>query len=143
MEKYYTQEECIAALEAAKHTLNSRGEFLYGYKDCISLALEYDKNLRLYSKYEDIIDFTWGSITEFLNQLRRKKMTLEDFAVAGDYEVITNNRPKVGDVAYYKGIAVCDLIGWVSVDEKLGVKRFKPRMPLERGFSLIVRPLRR
>lgn len=142
MEKYYTQEERIAALEAAKKTLDSRGDFKYGHKDCISLALEYDKNLREHSSYPDLIDFTWESIPDFLNQLRKKGMNLEDFAKAGNYKVITDNRPKVGDVAYYKGIAVCDHIGWVSVDETYGVKRFRPLLPLERGFSLIVRPLR-
>lgn len=147
MEKYYTQEECIAALKAATNTINQRAAsssaYKRGYNDCMAFLAEYDKELRKVSKVEDFLDFEWKTTKEFMVKLARKEASLASMAQYCGYETVSNKRPQVGDIGFFKGATVTDGNFWYSPKEdNSGVAKMKQQMFLERHFLIIARPIR-
>ena len=147
-EKYYTEEELSGALQRAVQTINKLTEdcreYTRGTNDCFALLQVYDKELRgEKSKAQDPIQFSWNSTKEFLVKLARNGYNLEEYSRYCGYEVITNKRPKLGDIAFENGALLCDGSFWLSTsEENTGVRKVKQKMFIETQIRLIARPMR-
>ena len=144
---YYTEEEMAAALVRAREKLDGltalSTEYIRGENDCFAFFIAYDEELRGPSSVaKSLISFKWKSTREFLVKLIRSGFSIEEYAVACNYEIVLDKRPKLGDITFENGAMVNDGKFWVSTQENLkGTKQHRPVHFFERKASL-GRPLR-
>lgn len=143
---YYHLQDCVDALGSATEIINERTKgcesYTRGHNDCAALLIEYDKALRGGTSKADL-PFTWGNQKEFLVKLRRLGFTVEEYLKNCGYDVMTNKRPQVGDVAFARGAMIAGPKGWVSTTEtNEGVAVMRQLMYLEVRMSVIARPRR-
>lgn len=144
---YYSEEEISNALFNARKVIDSRTEkvteYTRNYNDCWALVKEYDKALRGTSLLD--INFDYKTHEEFFEKI---KYDLKELAEKAGYEIIKNERPKFGDIAYESlfGIGsamIADNSWWVSTCEKnSGTKNRRKLYYIERRLLLLARPLR-
>jgi hypothetical protein len=146
-EMYYTEKEMTTALQRACQTINhlteSCTEYTRNFNDCFALLAEYDLQLRGKSKARDVIDFEWNTTREFVYKLAKSGLTLEQFAIHCDYEIVRNKKPKLGDIAFKEGAMVNDGNSWMSTNENnTGCHKVKQSFFLELGIPVLARPIR-
>lgn len=144
---YYTEKEMSEALQRASLTIDSITARCENYtrnvNDCFALLAEYDLELRGESKARDYITFSWETNKGFLRGLAKEGYSLYDYAEHCGYEVINNNRPKLGDIAFADGAMINDGDFWVSTDEdNTGVRKARQAHFLERRLFVLARPKR-
>ena len=142
----YTQEELTEAINSATQTINDRTEacteYTRGTNDCAALLVAYDKALRGSSSKAEL-GFQWRNPRDFVVKLGRQGFTVASYLEHCGYEVVTNNRPKIGDVAFAGGAMIASPRGWISTSEdNEGVVHFKQLMFLEMNINIIARPKR-
>jgi hypothetical protein len=145
--KYYTEEEMIVALQRATRTINllteACTEYTRGTNDCFALLVEYDSELRGKSKARDYVKFRWKTTKEFVVKLARGGYSLSDYMEYCGYEIVTNKRPLLGDIAFEDGAMINDGDFWVSTTEtNKGVDRKRQTHFLERRVLVLARPIR-
>lgn len=145
--KYYTEEECLGALQRAKETINLKTEsckkYTRGINDCFALFAEYDLELRGKSKARDVLDFEWESTREFVRKLMGNGYGLKQYAEYCGYEVIPSKRPMLGDIAFEEGAMINDGKFWVSTKEdNSGCHNLRQSLFLERNILVLARPIR-
>ena len=84
--QYYSEEECLGALQRATDNINQLTnackEYTRGVNDCFALLANYDLELRGKSKARDYIDFQWNKPREFAVKLKRiKGYTVSDYLI--------------------------------------------------------------
>ena len=144
---YYDEKELTQALERARVKIDKiterTSEYTRGTNDCFALLIAYDEELRENSKARDLITFRWKSTREFMVNLARAGMTLEDYAVECGYEVISSKRPLLGDIAFGNSAMVNDGSFWVSTSEdNTGTRNVSQTLFLERHLKVLARPIR-
>tara|TARA_R110000787_G_scaffold2708_6_gene10485 strand:- start:1274 stop:1726 length:453 start_codon:yes stop_codon:yes gene_type:complete len=149
MEQYYTKEECSTALKAAEARINELTRFSLTYtrgvNDCFALLVEYDKRLRgSTSVARQHINFEWETTKDFVVKLHKVGFTVEQYLEFLGYEIVSNRRPLIGDVAFEQGgIIIAGPRGWVStLETNRGAAIKRPMTYLERHLKIIARPLR-
>jgi len=145
--KYYTEEEMTEALQRAIRTINllTEGckEYKRGINDCFALLAEYDEELRGSTKARDYIKFRWKTTREFVVRLSREGYSLSDYMEYCGYEIVTNKRPQLGDIAFENGAMIHNGDFWVSTNENnTGVHKTKQAHFLERKLVVLARPIR-
>ena len=143
---YYEESELLEALNKAKKELTRRTNeiksYNRGYNDCAAFLVLYDQYLKIESKAEEALTFHWNSVKEFIKGLKQKGFTVSQYFEYCGYELVTNKRPKLGDVAFENGAMISDGSFWVSTDEtNLGIKLRRQMMFVER-HCIIARPIR-
>jgi hypothetical protein len=146
MTEYYTEKECLEALNKATKTINditnTCKEYTRGLNDCFAFFAEYDLELRGHSKARDIIKTPWKSTREWTVKLLRAGYDIESYAEYCGYNIIANRRPLTGDISFEKGAMLCKNGFWVSTNENnTGVENRRQAMFLERSIP-IARPAR-
>ena len=146
MNKHYPTSECVKAIETATQVINKRTshctEYTRGHNDCAALLVEYDRALRG-NKSKAGFGFRWKTTREFVVKLAHTGFTVETYLEFIGYEIITNKRPLVGDVAFDKGGMIASPSGWISTKEtNEGVSVLKQVMFLDRKISIIARPIK-
>ena len=145
--KYYTEEECTAALQRATVTINKITEscenYTRGINDCFALLAEYDLELRGKSKARDHVKFRWKTTKEFVVKLAREGYSLSDYMEYCGYKIVTNKRPLLGDIAFENGAMINNGDFWVSTNENnTGVANTRQAHFLERRLPVLARPIR-
>lgn len=146
MDNYYTEAECTDAIVRATHTINELtkqcDQYTRGTNDCAAFLMEYDKALRG-SAAQSRLDFQWSNPREFLVKLGRQGFTVASYLEHCGYEIVKNNRPATGDVAFCGGAMIASPSGWLSTSEdNTGVSVAQQLMYLELKINIIARPLR-
>ena len=107
MVKYYSEQECLVALEHAKKLIASRkgrcSRIIRNYNCCYVLGQSYSDALRGMYEFGD----NWHSqLDDFLNtrgmEIRIQQRgfeTIEEFILHQGFEVVKDRKPKVGDLA--------------------------------------------
>ncbi len=150
MDFYYTENECVTAINKATQVINKRTEecltYTRGTNDCAALLVEYDTALRGGDTKSDIDftkDFQWSTPREFLVKLLRAGYTMASYFEHCGYKLIKNKRPIVGDVALLGGGMIASPKGWITTTEaNEGVVVAKQLMYLELNINIIARPIR-
>ena len=145
--KYYTEEEMTVALQRATRTINlsteACTEYTRGTNDCFALLVEYDSELRGKSKARDYVKFRWKTTKEFVVKLAREGYSLSDYMEYCGYEIVTNKRPLLGDIAFENGAMINNGDFWVSTNENnTGVNNTRQSHFLERRLLVLARPIR-
>ena len=145
--KYYTEEECRGALQRATNTINELTKrcenYTRGTNDCFALLAEYDKELRGSTKARDYINFQWKSTREFSIKLARQGYTLGQYMEYCGYQIIMNNKPLLGDIAFKQGAMINDGAFWVSTkDDNTGAQQVVQSHFLETNLVVLARPIR-
>lgn len=106
---YYTVEEMKVAIDKASEAIDSKSKevkkFTYGYNDCFSLLVEYDKALRgkENTKLNEFFK-TFGAYKnprEWLSNMKRVGFdNYKDLAIHSGYEPARQKKPKFGDIGY-------------------------------------------
>ena len=142
--EHYSQKQCHLALLTATDIINTRTKacptYTRGTNDCVALLAEYDRALRG-GKTKAHLKFEWISVRDFIVKLRRAGYTMPEYMKRCGYEIVTNNKPKTGDVAFEQGAMIAGLSGWISTTNE-GVAEKRQMMFLERRLSFIARPIR-
>ena len=114
-------DERDTAIAKAINELNKRAasstEYIRGHNDCLAFLFVYDEYLRGYSKARDYIDFEWKTTRGFFIQLLKSRKTLEDFANYCNYNVLRNEKPILGDIAFSDRAMIFDGDNWLSTNE--------------------------
>jgi hypothetical protein len=144
---YYTEKEMSEALQRASWTIDSITDRCENYtrnvNDCFALLAEYDLELRGESKARDFINFNWNTTEEFVRALWKQGYTLLQYMEYCGYQIIKNNRPLLGDIAFEDGAMINDGDFWVSTTEtNKGVDRKRQTHFLERRVLVLARPIR-
>jgi hypothetical protein len=145
--KYYSKEECLTALQRATRTINSLTEsctkYTRGTNCCFALLAEYDLELRGQSKARDEIDFEWSNTRQFVVKVARNGYTIPEYLEYCGYELLKNNKPQVGDVAFDDAAMIHGGVQWISTTEtNNGVQSVRQAFFLERHIAVLARPIR-
>ena len=149
---YYTDIQIKEALDKAKEVMNGRSGSLlghkYGYNDCWTFVIEYDKFLRGNSELPSL-DIKYKNHLDFEEQIEKTgHISLPDFIKNYKYEHVKNKRPRYGDVAYEltrdgSGTAmIADRKWWRTAKGTQGIVRGRLVKFYELAPILIARPLR-
>lgn len=142
----YLYTELIAAVKEAGDEITTRTSqvetYKRGFNDCFAFVMLYDEKLRGTTKSKDIVDFDWKNSRDFIVKLNRRGFSLSDFATYCGYDIITNGRPELGDIAFQDGSAM--IAGyenmWISTCEKNTGLTQRQMMFFERKLNLLCRP---
>lgn len=146
---YYTEQEVLVALNKAKDTLNSRqGEERWGYNDCWSLVVEYDKELRGDNKSLHTLNLKYNNHDEFEKAVEEAgyasfELMMDDYS----FHKAKTKRPKTGDIGYIRvsdgnlSAIIADERRWITANEK-GVRYLFQRSFIETKIPEFTRPYR-
>ena len=146
---YYNEEELKEALERARVKIDKiterTSEYTRGTNDCFALFCAYDEEFRgRESKTRELIPFRWKSTREWVVKLARTGLTLESYAIACGYEIISSKRPIAGDIGFSNGVMINNGRYWVSTNENnSGTHEVRRTQLIEPKVTAIGRPLRR
>lgn len=149
---YFSEDEVNLALSRAKRVMQKRvaekREREWGYTDCWSLVVLYDKFLRGSSTPLEDLKLDYNDYKEFLNGVYANGYPdFGAFAKSFNYEKITNKRPKHGDIAYTlthdgSGTAlIADCNWWVTSTGNTGVIEGRRIRPVETTLHFLARPI--
>lgn len=144
----FSEEEKSTALEKAIKEINDRSskvkKVTFGYNDCWTFAAIYDQKLRQTGlEASRNIDFEYTNTFGFLRGLIKKDLDLEKLIEYCSYDIVTNRRPILGDVAYnYGATMIANKDGWwVTTSEKNeGIIHCHQISFIERNLKLLARP---
>ena len=152
---YYTVEERNKAIRVARTVIKERtkgaSDYTWGYNDCWSLFVEYDKALRGDYSFYNNFSFNYSGVKGFFLEARKQGLkSLKDIAIKSNYEIIKTSRPELGDIAFdrprsdYEGATMIAGNGcWITTTGKEpGTSDKKQLFFLERNLSILARPLR-
>ena len=145
--KYYTEEECLEALQRATKVINEITEscenYTRGINDCFALLVEYDYQLKGKTRARDYVKFRWKTTREFIVKLAQEGYSLADYMEYCGYEILNNKRPQIGDIAFENGAMINNGDFWVSTNENnTGVANTRQAHFLERHLHVLARPIR-
>jgi hypothetical protein len=145
----YLEEELKAAIQSAREVINSRAisaeRYIWGYNDCFSFVLEYERALRGSNSLSKDITLTYSGSEDFLVQVKEQLgySNLLEFALSMKFNPVSNRIPKTGDVAFDSGtMMLADKNYWFTTDERnKGVKPRRKFLFKEIKINLHVRPV--
>jgi len=144
--QYYTEEECLEALQRATRNINllteSCTEYTRNINDCFAFYAEYDLQLRGHSKARDLITKPWKSSRQWMVNLMRQGYNLETYAEYCGYEIIPSKRPQLGDIAFLSGSGLIAGDGyWYSTcEDNSGVTARRRITYYDRHLAPLARP---
>ena len=109
------------ALARATLELNKRAKFANeyrrGFNDCLAFLFIYDEYLRGHSKARDYINFEWKTTRGFFIQMARHQKSLTEFAKHAEYEILRNEKPILGDIAFTERAMIYSYDNWLTTNE--------------------------
>lgn len=155
---YYTEKEIEIAIEEATRILTEKSKtvkkFTYGYNDCFSFLVEYDKALRK-NKTTKLQKFfnCFGEYKDPKEWLANMKSSgfddKNDLALHIGYEPAKQKRPKLGDIACQmikENVGIFMVAGkthWVSTcPSNNGIYNTRRILPYETQLLFLATPLR-
>jgi len=150
---YYEKFEIDSALERATEVMNQRSKTLlghkWGYTDCWSFVMQYDKAIRNGDSPLLSLELKYKDHQEFQKELRKIGYNnLSTFSNKYNYEQVKSKRPQHGDIAYgltdfgFGSALIAQGDYWITVDGLKGVVKARLIRFYERSLLLIARPLR-
>jgi hypothetical protein len=144
---YYTEKEMSEALQRASRTIDlltvACTSYTRGINDCFALLAEYDLELRGQSKARDEIDFEWSNTRQFVVKVARNGYTIPEYLEYCGYELLKNNKPQVGDIAFDNAALIHGGTHWfTTLETNEGVRSVRQAFFLERHVAVLARPIR-